>query len=86
MTTQVVPISDFHVRQADVLTKLDNGPVILAQRSRPAAILVSVFEWDKMVAELKRLRKYAEAFRQFEEISDGYFVDLDTLLAQRNGA
>ena len=86
MTTQVVPISDFHVRQTDVLTKLDNGPVILAQRSRPAAILVSVLEWDKMVAELKRLRKYAEALRQFQEISDGNFVDLDTLLAQRNGA
>ena len=86
MTTQVVPISDFHVRQTDVLTKLANGPVILAQRSRPAAILVSVLEWDKMVAELKRLRKYAAAFQQFQEISEGNYVDLDTLLAKGNGA
>ena len=86
MTTQVVPISDFHIRQADVLTKLDNGPVILAQRSRPAAILVSVIEWDKMVAELKRLRKYADAFRQFQEISDGNYVDLRHPSRKRNGA
>jgi prevent-host-death family protein len=86
MSPQIVPISDFRIRQAEVLTKLNRGPVFLAQRSKPAAVLLSMAEWDQMTEELKRLRRYAEAFRQFEEIRSGNYVDLDTLLAQQNGA
>jgi prevent-host-death family protein len=86
MNPQIVPISDFRIRQAEVLTKLAEGPVFLAQRSKPAAVLLSMKEWDQMTTELKRLRRYAEAFRQFEEVKAGNYVDLDTLLAQRNGS
>ena len=76
---QIVPISDFRVHQSDVLTKLENGPVFLAQRSKPAAVLVSLTDWDNMVAELRRLRRYAEAARQFAEIKAGNYTDLDDL-------
>jgi len=63
MTPQIVPISDFRIRQTEVLDKLDNGPVFLAQRSKPAAVLVSMDEWDRLQAELTQLRRQQEAGR-----------------------
>jgi prevent-host-death family protein len=79
MSPQIVPISDFRIRQAEVLNKLDKGPVFLAQRSKPAAVLVSMDEWDKLQAELKWLRRQQEADRQFAEIRAGNFADLDQI-------
>jgi prevent-host-death family protein len=74
MTTQIVPISDFHIRQSEVLTKLGNGPVILAQRSKPAAVLLSVRDFDQMQTELKRLRRQAVADRHFAEMRAGEYL------------
>jgi prevent-host-death family protein len=85
MVTQIVPISDFHIRQADVLTKLGKGPVILAQRSKPAAVLLSMQDWDQMQAELKRLRRHAEADRQFAEMRAGKYLTEENLDAQLAG-
>jgi prevent-host-death family protein len=85
MVTQIVPISDFHIRQSDVLTKLANGPVILAQRSKPAAVLLSIQDWDQMQAELKRLRRQAEADRQLAEMHAGKYLTEEELAAQLAG-
>jgi prevent-host-death family protein len=82
MTPQIVPISDFGIRQTEVLNKLDNGPVFLAQRSKPAAVLISMDEWDKLQAELKRLRRQQEADRQFAEIQAGLFMELDQVISK----
>lgn len=54
---QIVPISHMALKQTEVLRKLDHGPVILAQRSRPAAILVSIEEWDKRAHRIEALEK-----------------------------
>ena len=35
---------------------LTKGPVVLASRSRPAAVLVSVQDWDALITELEELR------------------------------
>jgi prevent-host-death family protein len=62
-TPQIVPISDFRLHQADVLAKLGNGPVFLAQRSKAAAVLVSVEKWDETVKRLQEL-EWREEIRQ----------------------
>lgn len=54
---QIVPISDLRIRHGEVLSKLDKGPVVLAQRSRPAAVLVSVEDWDKTIQRLSELEE-----------------------------
>jgi len=67
---QIVPVSDMSTKQAQVLAKLDDGPVILAQRSKPAAVLVSVSEWDAIARRLEiaeALVTYWVAKRKFEE-------------------
>lgn len=60
---QIIPISDIRIRHGEVLGKLENGPVILAQRSRPAAVLVSVEEWDKIAQRMSDLEE-RELLRQ----------------------
>jgi len=79
MNPQIVPISDLRIRQAEVFTKLSNGPVFLAARSKPAAVLVSVDEWAQLTEELRRFRRHAEADRQFAQIRAGNYIDLDDL-------
>ena len=53
---QIVPISDMAIKQQDVMKLLANGPVVLASRSRAAAVLISVNEWDSLISEIESLR------------------------------
>jgi prevent-host-death family protein len=44
---QVVPVSELRNHHRAVSELLDQGPIMLAQRSKAAAVLVSVEEWDR---------------------------------------
>lgn len=78
---QIVPISDMKLKHGTVLSLLKKGPVVLAQRSRPAAVLVSVKEWDETAKELARLRRLRLDMleRRSLEMQAGDYVDLDDL-------
>ena len=52
---QVVPVSELRNHHREVFGLLDKGPIILAQRSKAAAVLVSVAEWDR---QAKRLQEF----------------------------
>ena len=54
---QIVPISEMKLKQPQIVAMLDNGPVVLAHRSKPAAVLVSVEEWNAISDELAQCRK-----------------------------
>lgn len=60
-TPQIEPITNMQRDHKAVLAKLKTGPVFLAQRSKPAAVLVSVEQWDAMVKQLKRMEAIEEA-------------------------
>lgn len=51
-TQQFEPITTMQRHPQQVLALLDNGPVVLANRSKPAAILVSVAQWDRLIERL----------------------------------
>jgi prevent-host-death family protein len=74
MNPQIVPITDFRIRQGEVLTKLSKGPVFLAQRSKPAAVLVSMREWEQIQEELKRFRRHAEADEILADMKAGSYL------------
>jgi prevent-host-death family protein len=66
----VVPVSQLRGNHREIFNQLEKGPVILAQRSRPAAVLVSVADWnarEKRLEILEARLKYLEMRRQFEE-------------------
>ena len=46
-----------------VLPMLATGPVVIAQQSQPAAVLVSAEAWERLVDELTTLRLVIEAQR-----------------------
>ncbi len=49
------PISDVHLRQKELLERLDDGPLVLMSRSQPAAILVSVEEWNRTALSMEAM-------------------------------
>ena len=51
-----------------IFAKLEKGPVFLAQRSKPAAVLLSVRDYEKMVDRLKELELLVEAKRILAEM------------------
>ena len=66
---QFEPITHIQTKPTEVLAMLEKGPVILAQRSRPAAVLVSVEEWDRIVDTLAE-RRFTQ--REVEAILKSY--------------
>lgn len=57
LSKQIIPISDFRLRQSETLTKMEDGPVYLAQRSKPVAVLVTAAQWDATMARLALLER-----------------------------
>ncbi len=66
----VVPVSQLRDKHKEIFNQIEKGAVILAQRSKPAAVLVSVADWnarEKRREILEARLKYLEIKRQFEE-------------------
>ena len=82
-TDQIVPISDFHIHQSDVLDKLPNGPVYLTQRSKPAAVLLSTNLWDQLLDRLENHDDLIDALKAELAIAQRMYepeeIDFDTV-------
>lgn len=66
----VIPVSQLRTHHKEIFAQVEYGPVILAQRSKPAAVLVSVADWnarEKRIEILEAQLKYMEIKRQFAE-------------------
>ena len=53
---QIEPITRLQKNHTGILDMLGNGPVILTQHSKPAAVMVAPETWDATAKELARLR------------------------------
>ena len=60
---QIEPVSILVRDYLTVFAKLKDGPVFLAQRSKPAAVLVSVEQWTATAKRLAELEGQMEALR-----------------------
>jgi len=58
---KILPLSDLRIRQGAVLEELAEGPVVLAQRGRPAAVLVSAERWNRLLERLEFLEDSLDA-------------------------
>jgi len=52
----LVGISDLRIRQSEILDKLQQGPIVLTQRTQPVAVLVSPEQWNQLVEQLEDLQ------------------------------
>lgn len=75
------PFSDMRVRQSELVEKLSDGPIVLAQRGRPAAVLVSLEMWNSLI---KRLEDLDDALAVMEARQNPEpAVDFDDYLKER---
>lgn len=79
---KVVPVSDMVHKQQVVLSIVDDEPVILAQRSRGRAVLVSIEEWNRLQDELETLRSYIRAESEWmqKNTSEEDWIEADAML------
>ncbi|MBI3960471.1 MAG: type II toxin-antitoxin system Phd/YefM family antitoxin [Chloroflexi bacterium] len=68
---QMAPISDLKHRHAEVFKRLKEGPVLLASRSQPAAVLVSPERWNAIVAYIDDLECGIEALQTELAVAKG---------------
>jgi len=78
-TPQIVPISELRQSHRAVLQQLENGPVYLAQRSRPAAVLLSTEQWDRIATRMEDLETMVDILQSRLEAATGEatYVDID---------
>ncbi|MFO8084679.1 MAG: type II toxin-antitoxin system Phd/YefM family antitoxin [Desulfobacterales bacterium] len=77
----IIPVSDLRQDAAKILKQLRNKkePLVITQRGRAAAVIISVEAYEKSENEKEILRILAKGDREIE-IGEGY--DLDTVLAE----
>ena len=78
---QIVPISDLRKGAAALLKKVreSRDPVVVTQRGRPAAVLLSVEEFERREQDLEILRLLAQGEK---DIAAGVGHDLEEVLAE----
>lgn len=72
---ELVPISDIRQRQVEILEMLNNGPVILTQFGRAAAVMLSPAEYNRLIDALEDLQDAADAAAARQESGERDFDD-----------
>ncbi|MBN1104795.1 MAG: type II toxin-antitoxin system Phd/YefM family antitoxin [Deltaproteobacteria bacterium] len=77
----IIPVSDLRQDAAKILKQLRNKkePLVITQRGRAAAVIISAEAYEKSENEKEILRLLAKGDREIE-IGEGY--DLDAVLAE----
>ena len=58
---QIEPVTKLSRDYKTIFAKLSNGPVFLAQRSKPAAVLLSVQEYEALLSQIQPAEDVARA-------------------------
>ncbi len=53
---QMATVAELRHNHLELFSKLEQGPVVIAQRSKPAAVLVSVEAWNRYVQQMRDLQ------------------------------
>jgi prevent-host-death family protein len=77
----IVPVTDLRQDAASVLKRLrdSRGPMIITQRGRAAAVMISIEEYERESSERQILHLLAKGEK---EIAAGEGFDLDSVLAE----
>ena len=79
--SNIIPITDLRQDAASVLRRVraSREPIIITQRGRAAAVMMSTEEYERSEHDRELLRLLA---RGEKDISEGKTVDLDAVLAE----
>lgn len=76
------PITRMQTKPTEIIAMLEAGPVILAQRSKAAAVLVSVEQWDQTAELLEDLTDTVDALRMELAVAKGE-IEVETFTADQ---
>ena len=68
---ELVPISGLRTRQNQILSSLVEGPIVLTQHGRAAAVLVSPEQWNHLVETLEDLMDSLDAIEMKARAATG---------------
>lgn len=68
---EIVPISGLRTRQNELLRSLGQGPIVLTQHGRAAAVLVSPEQWNHLIETLEDLSDSLDAIEMKARIAGG---------------
>jgi prevent-host-death family protein len=68
---QMVSVSDLKNRHLEVLAKVARGPVLLATRNRPTAVLLSPEMWEGLMDRIEDLEDLITALQVELDLSRG---------------
>ncbi len=74
-----MPVSDLRTRQAAVLHRLNDGPVLLTQRGHSAGVLVHPDAWNKVIEQLEHLLHLELLRQRAAEVARGEYVTFEEL-------
>ena len=74
---EIVPISEFRIHQSQILEKVKQGPVVLAQHSRPAVVLVDAAKWNRIVERMADLEDAVAVLQEDLAVARGEEEDVE---------
>jgi len=78
----IIPISEMRKRQAWVLDEIHRRPVVLTQRGRGVAVLLSLEQWEQLMERLEDLEDAMTALEARLSDTEEPSVPLDEVLAE----
>ena len=79
-----IPISNLRNDQDEILKIMDEEPVLLTQRGKARAALVSIEQWNHLMDVLEMYRAYgrAESSRVDAEMANTEWIDADPMIEE----
>ncbi len=68
---QISPITQMRNRQNEILVQLQQGPILLTQHGKPAAMMIDPGQWNQLMAELEDLSDSVAALEAKIELLTG---------------
>lgn len=69
---EIAPMSDMRVRQAEIVEKAQQGPVVLVERgSKPALVVLSPELWNALADRIEFLEDAVAVYKQKWEVATG---------------
>ena len=70
-----LPVSDLRNKQAEVVARLDETPILLTRGGYGAGVLIHPEKWNQLMRELARLQRLVRADRILAEMKAGNYSE-----------
>ncbi len=70
-----LPVSDLRNKQAEIVDKLNETPILLTRGGYGAGVLVHPDKWNQLMAELARLQRIMRATKILAEMKAGNYTE-----------